>query len=48
MGEKTITISVEEYEDLKSDKRTLDKLYAAGVDSWDGYDFAMDIDTEND
>jgi len=38
----TITISKEEYDELKSDARFLDCLRAAGVDNWDGYGFALE------
>ncbi len=40
---KTITISVEEYNDLLDDAEFLNALRMAGVDNWDGYDEAIDI-----
>ena len=40
---KTITISVEEYNDLLDDAEFLRALRMAGVDNWDGYDDAIDI-----
>ena len=42
MGE-TITISVEDYNELVSDSNFLSALMAAGVDNWDGYDYAVEI-----
>ena len=36
------TISIEEYEQLKSDSRMLEALVSAGVDNWSGYDEAME------
>jgi len=41
--EEMITISLKEYEALKEDKRFLNALEAAGVDNWDGYDYALEI-----
>ena len=43
MEDKTVTISEEEYEELKSDSKFLDYLQAAGVDNWDGYDYAQEL-----
>lgn len=40
---KTITISVEEYNELLDDAEFLNALRMAGVDNWDGYDEAIDI-----
>ena len=40
-AEDTVTITVSEYEQLKQDSATLVALRGAGVDNWDGYDFAM-------
>lgn len=40
---KTITISVEEYNELLDDAEFLNALRMAGVDNWDGYDDAIDI-----
>ena len=38
---KIITISADEYEQLKTDRDKLAALEAAGVDNWEGYDDAM-------
>lgn len=38
---ETVTISKEEYENLLEDQRILLALEGAGVDNWEGYDFAM-------
>jgi len=37
----TVTITTEEYESLLADYRVLVALQNAGVDNWEGYDFAM-------
>ena len=42
MDEK-IEISVKEYAELVDAYRTLLALESAGVDNWDGYDYAMEI-----
>ena len=39
-----ITISRKEYEKLKEDSAMLSRLRAAGVDNWEGYEFAMSDD----
>lgn len=42
---KEITISAKEYESLLEDRKKLYALEGAGVENWEGYDFAMeDID----
>lgn len=38
-----IEITIDEYENLKEDSVFLDALRAAGVDNWDGYDYAIDL-----
>lgn len=40
-AEEMISIPVSEYEQLKQDSGLLAALRGAGVDSWDGYDFAV-------
>lgn len=40
--EDTITISKREYLELLDDSKFLNCLRNAGVDNWDGYDFAID------
>lgn len=42
MEENTVTISVKEYEKLTRALRKLYALEGAGVDNWEGYDFAME------
>jgi hypothetical protein len=37
-----IEITKEEYEGLKRSSEILDALYAAGVDNWEGYAWAME------
>ena len=39
---ETITISKEEYDQLVEDSEILAKLYAAGVDNWQGYNLALE------
>lgn len=38
----TVTISLEEYEDLLDESALLTCLRNAGVDNWDGWDYAME------
>lgn len=40
---KMVTITEEEYNDLKDSQMWLDALKNAGVDNWSGYDFAAEI-----
>ena len=40
---ETVTISLEEYNDLLDDKIFLLALQNAGVDNWSGYDYAKEI-----
>lgn len=50
MDKETVTITKEEYESLKEDQLWLQCLENAGVDNWEGYDYArelMDEDTES-
>jgi len=42
MEKETVTIDKERYEELLDKENLLDALDAAGVDNWDGYDFAME------
>lgn len=37
-----VTITREQYEILLHDSKILQALFAAGVDNWEGYDFAME------
>lgn len=41
--EETITISKKEYDQLIDDSKFLECLRGAGVDNWDGYDFALEV-----
>ena len=43
METETITISKEEYESLLEDSNKLLALEGAGVDNWEGYDYAMEM-----
>lgn len=42
-----ITIQREHYDELLAAQRKLEALEAAGVDNWDGYDYAMEIMEED-
>ena len=46
--EETITITKQEYVQLAEDQRFLHALQAAGVDNWEGYDYAFDLLEEGD
>jgi hypothetical protein len=35
-------IEIAEYDQFKKDSKLLDKLYAAGVDNWEGYNQALE------
>ena len=41
--EETITISKKEYESLLKDQKLLQCLQGAGVDNWEGYDYALEM-----
>lgn len=43
-----VTISTNEYDDLKNDSYELSYLKAAGVDNWEGYDYAMEMMEDED
>lgn len=42
-----VTITKDEYDDLQKDSNFLNALVAAGVDNWNGYDYAVDIFRES-
>jgi len=46
--ELNITISKEEYEELLKDQKLLQCLQGAGVDNWEGYDYAIEMMEEMD
>lgn len=41
--EEKVTISKEEYNQLQEDSLFLEYLRAAGVDNWEGYDYAIQM-----
>lgn len=41
--EEMVTISKKEYSELLENTEFLNALQAAGVDNWDGFDYAIDI-----
>lgn len=43
MAADTVTISAQEYAKLQEDQQMLQALQAAGVDNWDGYDYAREL-----
>ena len=42
-GNDTITISVKDYAQLKDREQWLRCLEGAGVDNWEGYDYACEL-----
>lgn len=46
LGDETITITKEEYEHLVENDKFMDALEIAGVEDWHGYDYALDIFSE--
>jgi hypothetical protein len=47
--EEMITITKAEYDELIEDQKLLIALQGAGVDNWDGYDYAIEsLDENND
>ena len=43
MEQETVTISKKEYEELLADSKLLLYLQGAGVDNWEGYDYAIEM-----
>lgn len=43
MDEEMITVRKQVYDNLVDDSMLLDFLRAAGVDNWDGWDYAMEM-----
>jgi len=41
--ESTVTITKLEYDELIEDRKFLNALRMAGVDNWEGYDYALKI-----
>jgi len=41
-SQETVTISKSEYDQLLADSKLLNILRGAGVDNWDGWDYAME------
>ena len=41
--EETVTISKKEYESVLEDSKKRTALENAGVDNWQGYDYAMEL-----
>lgn len=42
-NEEMVTITKEEYDELNEDSKFLQCLYSAGVNNWDGYEVAQDM-----
>ena len=40
---ETVTISKKEYDELVEDQKMLQALEGAGVDNWEGYNYAMQL-----
>lgn len=47
MTNETVTISKKEYESLLEDRKWLQALENAGVDNWEGYDYARELMNED-
>jgi hypothetical protein len=47
MNKETVTISKKEYESLLEDRKWLQALENAGVDNWEGYDYARELMNED-
>ena len=47
MTDETVTISKKEYESLVEDRKWLQALENAGVDNWEGYDYARELMNED-
>ena len=47
MSEETVTISKKEYEYLLEDRKWRIALENAGVDNWEGYDYARELMNED-
>lgn len=43
MDEEMITITKKEYDSMLEDRNWLTALESAGVDNWEGYDFALEL-----
>lgn len=43
MTNEMISISLEEYEELKREQVFLECLREAGVDNWNGYEYAVEL-----
>ena len=43
MNKEMVSLSKAEYDELLEAKKMLSALRWAGVDNWDGYDYAMEI-----
>ena len=41
--ENTVTITEAEYDQLKEDQKWFECLEAAGVDNWEGWDYAYEL-----
>jgi hypothetical protein len=47
MNEETVTISKKEYESFLQDRKWLAALENAGVDNWEGIDYARELLNED-
>jgi len=48
VDEKTVTITVKEYQSLKESEWELTCLENAGVDNWSGYEYAQELMEDED
>jgi len=47
MGDELITITKAEYFKLLDDQAMLDSLIECGVDNWDGFDYALELQEQD-
>ena len=47
MEQEMVTITKKEYDQLNEDSEWLGYLEAAGVDNWEGFDYARDLKRED-
>lgn len=42
-GKKYVIIEEDDYNELQDESKFLDALRGAGVDNWDGYEYALEV-----
>ena len=46
MTDETVTITKKRFNELLKSEKFLGALYAAGVDNWDGYEYALEMEDD--